>query len=149
MQSSLPRFDRALAAVKVRQLQKLWDTRDPNLIGDAYAENVSWRIDDTLVVGRSAVAARQSAGCVEDRDCTVQFRLWGLSGNRIAVRFLVFSRDQDDEYPRRGGIEIWEFDSAGLIRRRESSSKRIVRSELPATWSRHRSGCVAPHSTAR
>jgi nuclear transport factor 2 (NTF2) superfamily protein len=54
-------------------------------------------------------------------DYTLRKELWALDGNRIAVHFRYESRDQAGQWWRSYGNELWEFDSNGLMSRREAS----------------------------
>ena len=46
---------------------------------------------------------------------------WGALNNRIAVRFAYESHDAAGQWFRSHGNELWEFDDAGYMRRREAS----------------------------
>jgi len=52
---------------------------------------------------------------------TLRKSLWTFADNRIAVRFQYESRDVSGQWWRSYGNEQWEFDEAGLMRRREAS----------------------------
>ena len=47
--------------------------------------------------------------------------LWSFTDNRIAVRFQYEYHDAHGQWFRAYGNELWEFDEAGLMRRREAS----------------------------
>ncbi|HLK20671.1 MAG TPA: DUF1348 family protein, partial [Bryobacteraceae bacterium] len=47
--------------------------------------------------------------------------LWAFGENRIAVRFAYESHDASGQWWRSYGNENWEFDDAGLMRRRHAS----------------------------
>jgi hypothetical protein len=47
--------------------------------------------------------------------------LWTFAENRIAVRFQYECHDGDGQWWRSYGNELWEFDSHGLMTRREAS----------------------------
>ena len=47
--------------------------------------------------------------------------LWSFTGNRIAVRFQYEYHDAAGQWFRAYGNELWEFDDAVLMRRREAS----------------------------
>ena len=47
--------------------------------------------------------------------------VWAFTGERIAVRFAYEWHDADGAWHRSHGNEQWEFDGAGLMRRREAS----------------------------
>jgi nuclear transport factor 2 (NTF2) superfamily protein len=47
--------------------------------------------------------------------------VWAFHGNRIAARFAYEYHDAAGNWFRAHGNEQWEFDEAGLMRRREAS----------------------------
>jgi nuclear transport factor 2 (NTF2) superfamily protein len=47
--------------------------------------------------------------------------VWGFRGNRMAVRFCYEWHDVGGSWSRSYGNELWEFDEAGLMRRRVAS----------------------------
>lgn len=52
--------------------------------------------------------------------------LWSVTGNRIAVRFQYEFHDAGGQWHRAYGIEMWEFDDDGLMRRREASINDVA-----------------------
>ena len=50
-------------------------------------------------------------------------------GDRIAVRFAYEWHDPDGQWCRSHGNEQWEFDKAGLMRRREASINDVLIAE--------------------
>ena len=47
--------------------------------------------------------------------------LWAFEDNHIATRFQYECHDVDGQWWRSYGIELWEFDAEGYMRRREAS----------------------------
>jgi len=64
-------------------------------------------------------------------DYRLEKSLWCFTENRIAVRFEYESRDEDGQWWRSHGNELWEFDEEGYMRRRDASINdyRIEESE--------------------
>ena len=65
-------------------------------------------------------------------DYRLEKNLWCFTGNRIAVsRFEYESHDQEGQWWRSHGNELWEFDEEGYMRRRDASINdyRIEESE--------------------
>ena len=60
--------------------------------------------------------------------------MWASTGNRIAVRFAYESRDAAGQWFRSHGNELWEFDDAGLMRRREASINDVAIAEPDRTF---------------
>ena len=62
--------------------------------------------------------------------CEIDYRLikelWAYSDTRIAVRFQYEWRNESNQWYRAYGNEQWEFDEAGLMRRREASINDIA-----------------------
>ena len=62
--------------------------------------------------------------------------LWCFAGDRIAVRFQYEWHDDSGQWFRSHGNELWEFDPAGLMRRREASinDRPIAEGERTLFW---------------
>jgi hypothetical protein len=62
--------------------------------------------------------------------------VWGFRENRMAVRFKYEWRDAAGGWCRSSGVELWEFDEAGLMRRREASinDEPIAEAERRFRW---------------
>ncbi|GBR31783.1 hypothetical protein AA0488_2386 [Kozakia baliensis NRIC 0488] len=56
-----------------------------------------------------------------EQDYRLIKEVWAFRENRIAVRFAYEWRDEQDQWFRSYGNENWEFDEAGLMRRRIAS----------------------------
>ena len=55
--------------------------------------------------------------------------VWAFHANRIAVRFAYEWHDDSGHWFRSHGNEQWEFDEAGLMRRREASINDVPLAE--------------------
>ncbi|MGH9066626.1 MAG: nuclear transport factor 2 family protein [Acidimicrobiales bacterium] len=117
----LPPFDRQSAARKVQIAEDAWNTRDPARVSQAYSEDSEWRNRDQFVRGRDEIARFLTAKWDRELDYALRKNLWAFEGNRIAVRYQYECHDQDGQWWRSYGNELWEFDEHGLCRRRESS----------------------------
>jgi nuclear transport factor 2 (NTF2) superfamily protein len=117
----LPPFTRATAAHKVQAAEDAWNTRDPQQVALAYAEDSVWRNRDTFLTGRAEIVAFLTAKWAREREYALRKDLWAFDGNRIAVRFQYESRDARGQWWRSYGNELWEFDEHGLMTRREAS----------------------------
>jgi nuclear transport factor 2 (NTF2) superfamily protein len=66
-------------------------------------------------------------------------QLWGFRGNRMAVKFQYEWRDDNGQWYRSYGNELWEFAPSGLMQRREASindlaiteAERLLKSSSP------------------
>lgn len=122
----VPPFDAASAALKVQAAEAAWNTRDPQKVSMAYSENSQWRNRDEFFVGREAIVEFLTRKWAKELDYKLMKELWAFTGNRISVRFEYEWRDGDtDQWYRTHGNEHWEFDTDGLMRRRDMSANDI------------------------
>ncbi|MFI6944141.1 nuclear transport factor 2 family protein [Streptomyces sp. NPDC050418] len=117
----VPPFTHADALVKVQAAEDAWNTRDPERVALAYTEDSVWRNRDTFLTGRDAIREFLAAKWHRELDYALRKELWSYGDDRIAVRFQYEWRDADGGTWRSYGNELWEFDAAGLMRRREAS----------------------------
>ncbi len=117
----LPPFTRATAAQKVQSAEDAWNTRDPHKVALAYTEDSVWRNRDAFVTGREEIIAFLIQKWERELDYALRKNLWAFDADRIAVRFQYESHDQQGQWWRSYGNELWEFDEHGLMRRREAS----------------------------
>jgi nuclear transport factor 2 (NTF2) superfamily protein len=125
----LPPFDRDAAMRKVQAAEDAWNTRDPNRVSLAYTVDSVWRNRDQFFTGRDAIVAFLTAKWNRELDYALRKALWSFTDDRIAVRFQYESHDTDGRWWRSYGNELWEFDSNGLMRRREASINDVAISE--------------------
>jgi nuclear transport factor 2 (NTF2) superfamily protein len=117
----LPPFTPETAAQKVRGAEDAWNTCDPGRVAGAYTQDSRWRNRAEFFAGREAIAAFLQRKWARELDYRLIKELWASAGNRIAVRFAYESHDDGGRWFRSYGNEQWEFDEAGLMRRREAS----------------------------
>lgn len=116
-----PPFDEQSALVKVQAAEDAWNTCDPDRVSRAYTPDCLWRNRSEFVTGRDEIVAFLTEKWRRERDYALRKSLWDFHGNRIAVRFQYECRDQSGQWWRSYGNELWEFDTDGLMRRREAS----------------------------
>ncbi|MEV4802412.1 nuclear transport factor 2 family protein [Nonomuraea sp. NPDC049421] len=124
-----PPFTEETARIKVQAAEDAWNTRDPEKVALAYTEDTVWRNRDEFLTGRAEVVAFLRRKWDRELDYALRKELWGVLGNRIAVRFQYESRDSSGQWWRSYGNEQWEFDESGLMRRREASINDVPISE--------------------
>jgi nuclear transport factor 2 (NTF2) superfamily protein len=124
-----PPFDAQTATQKVQAAEDAWNTRDPNRVSLAYTVDSVWRNRDQFFTGRDAIVAFLTAKWNRELDYALRKALWSFTDDRIAVRFQYESHDTDGRWWRSYGNELWEFDSNGLMRRREASINDVAISE--------------------
>ena len=122
----LPPFDEETARQKVLAAEAAWNTRDPDRVAGAYTVDSVWRNRSEFVVGRDAIVTFLRAKWDRELDYVLRKDLWAFHDNRIAVRFQYEWRDDSGHWFRSHGNEQWEFDAAGLMRRREASINDVA-----------------------
>ncbi|MCA9275609.1 MAG: nuclear transport factor 2 family protein [Phycisphaerales bacterium] len=121
----VPPFTMETALAKVRAAEDAWNSRDPERVAQAYSVDSQWRNRDTFVTGRDEIRAFLSGKWDRELDYRLTKALWGFRENRIAVRFQYEWHNAGGQWFRSYGNELWEFDDAGLMRRREASINDI------------------------
>lgn len=117
----VPVFDLESATLKVRAAEDAWNSRDPERVALAYTEDSVWRNRAEFLTGRDEIREFLARKWSRELDYRLVKELWGFRINRIAVRFQYEWRDDSGHWFRSYGNELWEFDEAGLMRRREAS----------------------------
>jgi uncharacterized protein len=117
----LPPFTAETAPQKARMAEDAWNTRDPQRVAGAYTEDSQWRNRAEFFSGRAAIVEFLSRKWARELDYRLIKEVWAFTENRIAVRFVYEYRDHSANWFRAHGNEQWEFDEAGLMRRREAS----------------------------
>lgn len=74
-----------------------------------------------MVVGREAIIAFLERKWAKELDYRLHKELWGFRGNRMAVSFEYEWHDEKSQWYRSYGVELWEFNEDGLMRRRLAS----------------------------
>ena len=132
----VPPFTRETATAKVRAAEDAWNSRDPERVALAYSPESEWRNRDTFLRGRASIRVFLQHKWDRELDYRLTKALWGFRDNRIAVRFQYEWRDADSRWFRSYGNELWEFDEAGLMCRREASinDARITEAQRRFRW---------------
>ncbi|GAB2995618.1 nuclear transport factor 2 family protein [Mycobacterium bourgelatii] len=116
-----PPFTLETALQKVQAAEDAWNTCDPERVSLAYTVDSEWRNRDEHVVGREEIVAFLTRKWQRELDYSLRKSLWCFHDNRIAVRFQYESHDQNGQWYRSYGNELWEFTPSGLMSRREAS----------------------------
>jgi len=116
-----PPFDMDSALQKVQAAEDAWNTREPHKVSLAYTPDSIWRNRDLHIVGREQIVQFLTAKWEREKDYALRKALWGLRGNRMAVRFQYEWHDTTGQWWRSYGNELWEFTETGLMSRREAS----------------------------
>jgi len=122
----VPPFTAETATQKVQSAEDAWNSRDPVAVASAYTEDSVWRNRDMFIAGRTAIVEFLVQKWQREQDYALRKALWGFRENRIAVRFQYEWHDDDDQWFRSYGNELWEFDDEGLMSRREASINDVT-----------------------
>jgi uncharacterized protein len=125
----VPPFSAETAARKVRMAENAWNSRDPERVSLAYSEDSRWRNRSEFFSGRSAIVAFLQRKWQKELDYRLIKELWAFTGDRIGVRFQYEWHDDAGSWYRSYGNELWEFDAAGLMRRRHASINDVAIAE--------------------
>lgn len=117
----LPPFTLETAIQKVRMAEDAWNTRDPERVAGAYSEDSRWRNRAEFFAGRPAIIEFLRRKWARELEYRLIKELWAFHADHISVRFQYEWRDDSGNWYRAHGNEQWEFDAAGLMRRRDAS----------------------------
>lgn len=98
-----------------------WNSRDPLRVVQAYTADSDWRNRSEFFRGSEAILAFLERKWERELEYRLIKEVWAWQGNRIAVRFAYEWHDAGGQWFRSYGNENWEFDPAGLMRRRYAS----------------------------
>lgn len=125
-----PPFTLETATAKVRAAEDAWNSLDPQRVSLAYSVDSEWRNRDEFLRGRDQIRAFLARKWERELDYRLTKSLWTFNDNRIAVRFQYEYHDAHGRWFRAYGNELWEFDEAGLMRRREASINDVSIAEI-------------------
>ena len=124
-----PPFTQDTAAQKARMAEDGWNSRDPVKVSLAYTEDSMWRNRGEFFQGREAIVEFLTRKWQKEHEYRLIKDLWAFHDNHIAVRFQYEWHDDEGRWFRSYGNEQWEFDDAGLMRRREASINDVAIAE--------------------
>ena len=116
-----PPFTLETALAKVKAAENAWNSRDPEVVAKGYTEDSEWRNRTEFFKGREAIKAFLKRKWAKELDYRLMKELWCFTENRISVRFEYEWHDANGQWYRTHGNEHWEFDTEGLMRRRDMS----------------------------
>ena len=116
-----PPFTEETAKLNVQAAQDAWNTRDPQRVALSYSEDSEWRNRTEFLKGREEIKAFLRRKWAKELDYRLNKTLWGFQENRIAVSFEYEWHNDGGQWYRSYGVELWEFDEQGVMRRRIAS----------------------------
>lgn len=117
----VPPFTRETAALKVRQAEDGWNSRDPQRVAMVYTQDSQWRNRAEFPKGRAQIVEFLTRKWAKELEYRLIKELWAFDHNRIAVRFAYEWRDDAGNWFRSYGNENWQFDANGLMELRHAS----------------------------
>ena len=121
MKRLVPPFTLETATAKVRAAEDAWNSRDPERVAMEYSEDSQWRNRSTLLNGRAEIREFLQDKWNTELEYRLNKAIRAFGDNQIAVRFQYEYHDADGQWFRAYGNELWQFDEAGLMSRREAS----------------------------
>lgn len=125
----LPPFTLETALQKVQIAEDTWNTKDPEQVCLAYTIDTAWRNRTEFINGREQVKTFLQGKWRKELDYRLKKELWGFRENRMAVRFEYEWHDLKGQWFRSYGVELWEFEANGLMRKRYASINDLEISE--------------------
>ena len=109
---------------KLKRAEDAWNTKNPEVVAQAYTPDSQWRNRTEFFNGRKAIIEFLRRKWSKELDYRLMKELWCYNGNRISVRFEYEWRDADNptQWMRTHGNEHWEFDNYGFMSRRDMSA---------------------------
>ena len=117
----LPPFTLETALEKVQKAEDAWNSKDPLSVSKAYTVDSQWRNRTQFIFGRKKIVQFLTEKWKKERNYKLKKELWGFRGNRMAVGFEYEYQDENDQWYRAYGNELWEFDANGLMQKRFAS----------------------------
>lgn len=121
MRPPLPPFTEQSARAKVQAAEDAWNTRDPDKVSLAYTADSEWRNRDEFLQGREEIKAFLARKWTKELDYKLKKELWAFGDRRIAVRFEYEWHNDNGQWFRSYGNEMWEFAPDGLMQKRYAS----------------------------
>jgi len=116
-----PPFTLETALEKVQKAEDAWNSKDPVSVSKAYTVDSEWRNRTQFIFGRKEIVQFLTEKWKKERNYKLKKELWGFRGNRMAVGFEYEYQDENDQWYRAYGNELWEFDANGLMQKRFAS----------------------------
>lgn len=117
----IPPFTLETALQKVQAAEDAWNTKNPDIVVEAYSIDSEWRNRNEFLKGREQIKAFLTRKWSKELGYRLIKELWGFRENRMAVRFEYEWHDDSGQWYRSYGNEMWEFDDLGYMKKRFAS----------------------------
>ncbi|KAH9923504.1 uncharacterized protein B0H18DRAFT_1014838 [Fomitopsis serialis] len=129
MSAIKPPFTAETALQKVKVAQRLWNTRDPQRVSQAYTPDTIWRNRDQFMKGRDEVVQFLTKKWEKENGYRLRKELFAFKDNKIAVQFFYewfeLKQDSSKQWYRCYGLEDWTYNDDGLMRKRQMSGNDV------------------------
>jgi len=123
----VPPFTKESALAKVQAAEDGWNSRDPQRVAKAYSVDCVWRNRTEFFQGREAIIDFLTRKWQHENHYKLMKELWSFTDNRISVRFeYEWFDNSTNQWTRTHGNEQWEFNSSGIMTRRDMSANDCV-----------------------
>lgn len=117
----IPPYTLETALEKVQLAENAWNSKNPQKVALAYTLDSEWRNRTEFINGRVEIIQFLTRKWQKEKYYKLKKELWGFRNNRIAVRFEYEYQDENGQWFRAYGNELWEFDENGLMNKRFAS----------------------------
>lgn len=117
----LPPFTMETALEKVQKAEDAWNSKDPIQVSKAYTKDSEWRNRTQFINGRKEIVEFLTKKWLNEKNYKLKKELWGFKENRMAVQFEYEFEDENGQWYRAYGNELWEFNKNGLMQKRYAS----------------------------
>ncbi|KAH6661960.1 hypothetical protein B0J14DRAFT_496584 [Halenospora varia] len=125
----LPPFTLETARQKVKAAQNVWNTKNPQVVKNAYTTDSIWRNRDTFLQGTDEIVAFLENKWSKENGYRLRKELFSFTDNKIAVQFWYEFHDEAGQWWRCYGLEDWTFAADGRMRKRMMSGNDVKISE--------------------
>ncbi|RDL41021.1 Uncharacterized protein BP5553_01000 [Venustampulla echinocandica] len=121
----LPPFTIETARQKVKAAQDAWNTKNPDLVKNAYTPESIWRNRDKFIRGTDEIVQFLTEKWSVENGYRLRKELFAFTDNKIAVQFWYEWHDASGQWWRTYGLEDWTFAEDGRMRKRQMSGNDV------------------------
>ncbi|KAM3075905.1 hypothetical protein ACMFMG_006577 [Clarireedia jacksonii] len=121
----LPPFTEETARIKVKAAQDVWNTKNPQVVKNAYTPDSIWRNRDQFLRGEAEIVEFLTKKWEREKGYRLRKELFAFTDDKIAVQFWYEYHDSGGQWYRCYGLEDWTFAADGRMRKRQMSGNEI------------------------